>query len=153
VPRINHVSVNATDLAASIAFYGELLGAHPVPTPDFGGPVQWLEVGDTQLHVFERELTPTSHHHFAVEVDDIEPPYRMAKRLGIFDDASFGHRLIELPNDIVQLYLRDPAGNLVELDALGAERLSEELRADLMVLADVRPQTGDHARATLPMTR
>jgi catechol 2,3-dioxygenase-like lactoylglutathione lyase family enzyme len=151
VARINHVSVNATDLQASIAFYGELLGAEPVPTPDFGQPVQWLAVGDTHLHVFERDLQPTSHHHFAVEVDDIEQPYRMARRLGIFDDDSFGHRLIELPGDVVQLYLRDPAGNLVELDALGAGRLSDELRADLRVLADVRPQAGEHALARLPL--
>ena len=34
--RVNHVSVSATDLAASTAFYERLLGAVPVATPDFG---------------------------------------------------------------------------------------------------------------------
>jgi catechol 2,3-dioxygenase-like lactoylglutathione lyase family enzyme len=147
--RINHVSVNARDLQASVDFYVELLGAEPIPTPNFGVPVQWLALDRTQLHVFERDLQPTSHHHFAVTVDDLEPVYRAAERHGAFDRQSFGNHLIELPGDIVQLYLRDPAGNLVEIDQYGGERLPEDLRAELKGLWDFNPQNDENMRARL----
>ena len=110
--RINHVSVNALDLQRSTDFYIELLGAEQIATPNFGLPVQWLALGRTQLHLFERDMTPTSHHHFGVTVDDVGPVYRVAERWNAFDDEAFRNRLVELPGDIVQLYLRDPAGNL-----------------------------------------
>ena len=42
--RINHVSVNAKDLAASVDFYVDVFGAEPVATPNFGLPVQWLRL-------------------------------------------------------------------------------------------------------------
>jgi catechol 2,3-dioxygenase-like lactoylglutathione lyase family enzyme len=72
--------VAALDLRRSTDFYVELLGAGPIATPNFAIPVQWLAVGRTQLHLFERDLQPTSHHHFAVTVDDVEPVYRAAQR-------------------------------------------------------------------------
>ena len=53
---INHVSVHADDLDASVRFYVELLDAVPVDTPNFGLPVQWLTLGASQLHLFEREI-------------------------------------------------------------------------------------------------
>ncbi len=62
--RINHVSVNARDLAASVDFYADVFGAEPVATPNFGLPVQWLRIGESQLHLFEvdvdRSVTTTS---------------------------------------------------------------------------------------------
>lgn len=148
-PRINHVSVNARDLADSVAFYVELLGAEPTPAPNFGVPVAWLALGDTQLHLFERDLQPTSHHHFAVTVDDLEPPFRAAQRRGVLDRTAFGNHLVELPGDVVQLYVRDPVGNLVEIDAAGAARLPQDMRAQLTGIWDLRPQTVANLSARL----
>jgi catechol 2,3-dioxygenase-like lactoylglutathione lyase family enzyme len=62
-PRVNHVSINALNLRESVDFYVDLLGAEPITTPNFGLPVQWLALRRTQLHIFEKDLTPTSHHH------------------------------------------------------------------------------------------
>jgi catechol 2,3-dioxygenase-like lactoylglutathione lyase family enzyme len=147
--RLNHVSVNARDLQESTDFYAELLGAVPVPTPNFGIPVQWLALGRTQLHLFERELQPTSHHHFAITVEDLEPIYRAAERRDAFDRDAFGNHLVELPGDVVQLYLRDPAGNLLELDQPGVERLPDDLRAQLKGLWDFNPQSDENMRGRL----
>jgi catechol 2,3-dioxygenase-like lactoylglutathione lyase family enzyme len=149
--RVNHVSISATDLPASIAFYERLLGAAPIATPDFGGPVQWMALGDTQLHIFASDLKPTGRHHFGVEVDldTLVAAYRLTDEEGAFDDEAFGGRLIGLPGDLVQLYLRDPSDNLVELDAIGASRLPDDLRAQIRVLEDARPQRGQHAEARL----
>jgi catechol 2,3-dioxygenase-like lactoylglutathione lyase family enzyme len=149
--RINHVSVSATDLAASMDFYGRLLGAQPIATPNFGFRVQWLALEDTQLHIFERDSTPTRHHHFGVEVDldRLVFAYRMCAELDILDDDTFRHWLVGLPGDCIQLYLRDPAGNLVELNAVGTSRLPDDVRKDLRMLEDARPQDGEHGDARL----
>jgi catechol 2,3-dioxygenase-like lactoylglutathione lyase family enzyme len=147
--RVNHVSVSAPDLEASVAFYAELFGARAIPTPNFGFPVQWLAIGDTQLHLFERAMRAPSHHHFAVTVHDLEQVYRCAGELGAYDETAFGHHLYELPGDIAQLYLRDPGGNLVEVDAAAASRLPDSIRADMRRLADVNPQDEENQRARL----
>jgi catechol 2,3-dioxygenase-like lactoylglutathione lyase family enzyme len=147
--RINHVSINALDLQQSVDFYVELLGAEPITTPNFGLPVQWLALGPTQLHLYERDVTPTSHHHLGITVDDLEPVYRAADRRGAFDDTAFHNRLVELPGDVVQLYLRDPAGNLVEIDSSGVERLPADLRARLKALWDFNPHTEEQMQARL----
>jgi catechol 2,3-dioxygenase-like lactoylglutathione lyase family enzyme len=147
--RINHVSINARDLRESVRFYVELLGAEPITTPNFGIPVQWLALGRTQLHLFEKDLQPTSHHHLGITVDDVEPVYRAAERWDAFDDVAFGNRLVELPGDVVQLYVRDPAGNLVEIDHHGVGRLPEDLRGRLRGLWDFNAQSGDEMDARL----
>ena len=138
--RINHVSVNALDLQESVDFYVDLLGAEPIATPNFGIPVQWLALGRTQLHLFERDIKPTSHHHLGITVDDLEPVYRAAERRDAFDREAFRNHLVELPGDVVQLYIRDPAGNLVELDHHGADRLPEDIRSQLTPLWELNPQ-------------
>jgi catechol 2,3-dioxygenase-like lactoylglutathione lyase family enzyme len=147
--QINHVSINALNLQESVDFYVDLLGAEPIATPNFGGRVQWLALGRTQLHLFESDVKPTSHHHLGITVDDVEPVYRAAERRGAFDDEAFGNRLVELPGDLVQLYVRDPAGNLVEFDHHGVDRLPADLRAQLKGLWDFRPQTDEQMSARL----
>ena len=139
--RINHVSVSAKDLATSVAFYAEVLGAEPVATPDFCLPVQWMALGDCQVHLFEAPVEPLSHHHFAVTVEDLEPVFRRAEARGAFDYTAFGNHLVELPGDLAQTYLRDPAGNLIELDTPGASALPADLREQLVRLEDMRPQS------------
>jgi catechol 2,3-dioxygenase-like lactoylglutathione lyase family enzyme len=148
---LNHVSVVAQELATSIRFYAELFGARPVPTPEFGYPVQWLAVGDAQLHLFERPDRAPTYHHFALTVNDFEAVYARGRELGAFDADAFGHHLYELPGDVAQLYLRDPAGNLVEVDAPAASALPPPIRSELRRLADVHRQSPDNMRARLAL--
>jgi catechol 2,3-dioxygenase-like lactoylglutathione lyase family enzyme len=147
--NLNHASVCATDLEASTQFYVELFGMEELPTPNFGFPVRWLRVGEHQLHLFERAVGAPIYHHVALTVDRLEPVYAAAKELDCLDRATFGHFLYELPGDCAQLYIRDPAGNLIEVDAHGASRLPESVRRDMKRLADVRPQDEENLRATL----
>jgi catechol 2,3-dioxygenase-like lactoylglutathione lyase family enzyme len=51
--ELNHVSIHAKDLSESVRFYSEVLGLETIPTPNFGYPVQWLRLGDRQLHIFQ----------------------------------------------------------------------------------------------------
>jgi catechol 2,3-dioxygenase-like lactoylglutathione lyase family enzyme len=147
--RVNHVSVHAPDLAKSVAWYEDLFDAQPIPTPNFGFPVQWLGIGDTQLHLFQRDVEAPSQHHFAFAVDDFAAVYRRAGDLGAYEATTFGHHFYELPGDTAQLYLRDPAGNLVEVDAPRLSELPEDILAERKRLADVNPQDAENLRARL----
>lgn len=146
---LNHVSISARKLSESVAFYRDVFGMEPIATPNFGFPVQWLRVGDLQVHVFERAENAPVHHHLAFSVDDFDAVYREAARRGIHDRETFGHHLYHLPGDNAQMYLRDPAGNLVEVDYPSVAGLAPEIRAEMKKLADVRPQTEENLRATL----
>ena len=147
--RINHVSVNAKDLAASVEFYVDVFGAQRLPTPNFGIPVQWLGIGESQLHLFEVDVDPLSHHHFAVTVNELDPVFRRAEARGAFDFKAFGNNLVELPGDLAQTYVRDPAGNLIEIDTPGASRLPKTLRSQLKRLEDMHPQSAENMSGRL----
>ena len=146
---VNHVSVVAHELEVSARFYEEVFAVERIATPNFGFPVRWLRVGAMQLHLFERPDPAPHYHHFALTVDDFEATYARASERDAFDRVAFGHHLYELPGDCVQLYLRDPAQNLVEVDAPGASALPAALRGQLRRLADVQPQNADNLAARL----
>jgi catechol 2,3-dioxygenase-like lactoylglutathione lyase family enzyme len=148
---LNHVSVVARELEQSLRFYEEVFAVERIATPNFGFPVQWLRVGAVQLHLFERPEPAPKYHHFALTVDDFETTYARAEERDAFDRSAFGHHLYELPGDCVQLYLRDPAGNLVEVDAPGASALPASLSSQVRRLVDVRPQSADNLAARLSL--
>ena len=114
--RLNHVSIHAYDMDESLRFYTEVFGMERVPSPDFALHVEWLRLGQQQLHLFKRDTPAPEFHHIALDVDDFEAAYLKAKELGLFDEDAFGASIRELPGGVVQMYIRDPAGNLVELD-------------------------------------
>ena len=147
--HINHVSVVAQDLQDSVQFYIEIFGAEPIDTPNFGFPVQWLRVGDLQLHLFERPGAAPTYHHFALAVDDFEAVFRATRARGLHDVKTMGSHLNELPSGQVQLYIRDPGGNLVEVNWHDARVLSDEVRQEMVRLADRQPQNESNRRAEL----
>ena len=150
--RINHVSIVVRDMAESIRFYEELFGAERIPTAKFpSGNVVWLKVGSTQLHLFEGDGgdAPTTRHHYGVDVDDFDAVYEKAKAMGILDTSAFGTPLRNHPQGWVQLYLRDPAGNLLEIDWPDMTTLAPSTVADIVPLEDSATQEGDAAVATL----
>jgi lactoylglutathione lyase len=148
--RINHVSVVADDLEESAAFYEELLGAERIPTPRFQDPVLWLRIGEQQLHLFlSSGNEPTAKHHFGLDVDDFDRVYRRAKELGILDAETFGASFRGHPTGWVHMYMRDPAGNLVECCWPEGSTLAPETLADLVDLESQVRQEGAAAAATL----
>jgi catechol 2,3-dioxygenase-like lactoylglutathione lyase family enzyme len=147
--RINHVSISAPDLEASIRFYTEVFGMKRVPAPRFSGqPVAWLRVGDQQLHLFQREGAPR-YHHFGIDVDDFEAAYLKMRELAIRDETTFLGGIFELPGGEVQMYLRDPAGNLVEVDWPDVSTLNRSVVSDIVRLSDLVPQGEESCGARL----
>jgi YD repeat-containing protein len=147
--RINHVSIRANDLEESARFYEELFGAERVPTPRFPQPVVWLRLGDQQLHLFDQGDDVPRYHHLALDVDDFEAVYVKAKEMGLLDAETFGPPIREHPAGWVQMYIRDPAGNLVEIDWPDAAGLDRSVVTDISRLEDEVEQTGESARASL----
>jgi catechol 2,3-dioxygenase-like lactoylglutathione lyase family enzyme len=147
--NLNHVSVHATDMEKSAKFYEDLFGLERVPTPNFGFEVIWLRVGDLQLHLFDRDVEAPSNHHLGITVDDIDTVYAKVKKLGIVDGRTNGPHLRELPDGGIQLYIRDPAGNLVEINYPDASKAGAEVKADIQRLSDAHPQSAENQRSTL----
>lgn len=155
--ELNHVSVLATDLDRSVAFYEELFDFEPIPTPNFEFEARWLEMGDgRQLHLFDLETEVPEYHHFGVTVADLEAVYYEAKSRGIltdFSDDADSYRLYSLPDGAVQMYVEDPAGNVVEVNWPDVETLGEEIREEITDRGDLVPQTGEAAEASLRLGR
>ena len=149
----NHVSVHARNLEESTRFYEEVFGMERIPTYTFAFPVQYLRLGDLQLHLFERDTPAPEFHHIGINVDDFEETYRRVKALGILEQDTFFQDMYELPDGSVQMYIRDPAGNLVECDWPDVETLDRSQFPELKRLADSVPQTEDARGATLYLDR
>jgi len=150
---INHVSVRARRLAISVWFYTEIFGMERIPSPVFRMPTAWLRVGRQQLHLVESESPAPHLQHFALNVDDFEDIYAKALAMGVEDRDTWGSHVYELPDGAVQLYLRDPADNLVEVDWPDVTTLDASIAKDIPKLADEVHQTEAASGATLFLTR
>ncbi len=71
------------------------------------------------------------------------------QELGIAERDSFFEDMYELPDGSVQMYLRDPAGNLIELDWPDVTTIDRTRVPEIRKLDDSVPQTAEAAGATL----
>lgn len=141
-----HVSVHAYDLDESVRFYREIFGMEEVPAPNFPFPVRWLRVGDLQLHLFQSDEPGPSGHHFGLDVDGFERIYEKARDLGVIDDSDYFSNVYELPCGAVQLYLRDPAGNMVEVNWPDVKKLDRSVVGEIQ---KIEPRPGEKPKLYL----
>ena len=119
----------------------------PIPTPRFATPVQWLRVGSLQLHLFlEDEGEAPARHHIGMTVDDFDAAF---EAVAAWTSSEWGNDLVELPSGQVQLYFRDPADNLIELNWPDASTLDRTKYPQLRRLDEVVPQTEESRTAVL----
>jgi catechol-2,3-dioxygenase len=112
---IDHIQVTSTpDLEADmIFFYGQALGLSEIPKPASLQAVgAWYQLGNTQVHIATEAEIPNiqSRRHIAFQVEDLE---------------AFRQHLQSLDVEIIpdrqplancdRFYLRDPAGNRIEI--------------------------------------
>jgi catechol 2,3-dioxygenase-like lactoylglutathione lyase family enzyme len=148
-----HVSIHAYDLEESLRFYTDVFGMRRVPSPDFEHPVEWLELGDLQLHLFLRDTPAPDFHHIGIDVDDFEAAYKVAAERGLFDQDAWSPNVRELIDGAVQMYLRDPAGNLVEVNWPDVTTLDRSVVKGIRRIVDERPQGAEAQRARLYSAR
>jgi catechol 2,3-dioxygenase-like lactoylglutathione lyase family enzyme len=145
----NHLSVGSKDLAASLHFYETVLGMERIPTYNFGFKTQYLRCGNLQLHVFELDDHVPVFQHFAIDVDDFHAVYEAAKALGALESETFRNAVNELPDGSVQMYLRDPGGNLLEVDWPDVTTLDRSRIPELKKLDEFARQEGEALSASL----
>lgn len=110
---IHHVNVDVDDLDAARHFYTEVMGFTALDRPDFGVPGAWFQMGAHQLHLGTTEKRQAeTGDHFALQVEDCASCADELEAKGI--------EVFRLDPPIagagVQAFLRDPAGNLIELN-------------------------------------
>jgi hypothetical protein len=137
----------------SLRFYIDVFGMERLPSPDFSQHVEWLRLGEQQLHLFLRETPAPELHHIALDVDDFEAAYIKARELGLLDEEAFGVGVRELPDGAVQMYIRDPAGNLVEIDWPDVTTLDRSVVTDIHTLSKNVEQSEEARQATLYVSR
>ena len=144
--RINHVSIAAADLEESTRFYEDVFSMERIPSPTFEAPVQWLRVGDMQLHLFQDDGPAPPRHHLGITIDDFDAAYEAVKAR---TSDTWGWRLVELPSRQVQLYFRDPSDNLIELNWPDADTLDRSRYPELRKIAEYFPQRPESEGAVL----
>jgi catechol 2,3-dioxygenase-like lactoylglutathione lyase family enzyme len=119
---VHETILYANDLAAAEAFYGGALGLRALPRSGDRGVV--LDLGnDAVLIVFDAAKTALAHPevpshgangpgHVALRIDDLEGWRARLQALGVAIE-----REVSWPRGGRSIYLRDPAGNSVELVA------------------------------------
>jgi len=158
---LNHVSIPCRDLDESERFYREAFGLERLAAPDFRRPVRWLRLGEHQLHLMQvPEEQPLQSQHFGFDVDDFEAAFVKLRELGALDSETHRTPVWELPDGSVQMYARDPAGNLLEVNWPDVSTLDRGVVGEIPRRADDVPQSEEakqaklyHARASLSARR
>jgi catechol 2,3-dioxygenase-like lactoylglutathione lyase family enzyme len=135
--RLQHVNVLVDDLAAATRFYRDVLGLEPIPTPDLGYPAQFFRFNDEQeVHVNQLPDTKPARAHFCVVVEEFEAVFRRMKAAGAIDVEARG-RIRRLPAGTMQMFVRDPSGNLVEIASPPGAAIDPALLEDPLVDPEV----------------
>ncbi|MCP4004184.1 MAG: lactoylglutathione lyase [bacterium] len=109
---VHHVSLNVDDTQKVAEFYVDVLGMKEISRPDFGFPGTWLQCGPQEVHLLQvDDHQAPQGQHFALRVEDIDGAREELIGRGI--DVS---PINEIPPIARQCFLRDPAGNIVELN-------------------------------------
>jgi len=123
ISSLNHVAVCVTEIERSKRFYGGVLGLKEIARPPFPFEGAWYELADgRQFHliVHDRplalrgttEIDPRDGH-LAFAVADFEGTVAHLQAAGI--------ECVVRPDNITpwkQVYVTDPDGNVIELNAL-----------------------------------
>jgi glyoxylase I family protein len=121
IRALDHVNIRAHREVLDVlkTFYCDVLGLRAGPRPPFPRSGYWLYAGERAVvHLYEAEPAETrttradsTLDHFAFACDDLAGVVSTLERCGL------AYRKVALPGgDVVQIFVRDPAGHSVELD-------------------------------------
>jgi methylmalonyl-CoA/ethylmalonyl-CoA epimerase len=127
----HHVGLSVPDLKAAINWYRDMLGftlEKQMEMPFLHAKIAFMMTGDFRIEIFEvegarplpeerrfpqKDLTTHGWKHLSVGVKDVKKTLEILKKKGV-DVALEGE-----VNGEPMAFLRDPAGNLVELNKIG----------------------------------
>ena len=136
--EINHVALIVDDIEKATKFYVEEFNLERIPAFDFDYPTEFLKINDKQqIHLTEWEDAYSFRGHACFVVDDFNAIFWRMKELGCIDIQPWG-KVRWLPNGGMQMFIRDPSGNLIEISCLP----SFKDKIDSKILADEFYQEG-----------
>lgn len=120
--EINHVTLVVQDLDTAMRFYEQEFNLEPLPAFKFDFPAQFYRINDhQQLHLTEWPDSPPFRGHVCFRVDDFNTVFYRMRELGRIDISPWG-KVRRLPDGAMQMFVRDPSDNLLEISsAPGAE--------------------------------
>lgn len=128
--KINHVALVVSNLEEACKFYEEELGLEAIPAFLFDYPTAFFKFNEEQqLHLTEWEDTYSFRGHICVQVDDINTMFFRMKELGVIDIKPWG-KVRQLPDGAIQMFVRDPSGNLVELSSVPGDYIDPKIFED-----------------------
>lgn len=115
IKAINHVTLIVDDLERAREFYTGVLGLEELPAYAFDYPVQFYRINETQqLHITEWDDTHSFRGHVCLQVADFNAAFQQLKARGAIDTAPWG-KVRRLRDGTMQMFARDPSGNLLEI--------------------------------------
>jgi catechol 2,3-dioxygenase-like lactoylglutathione lyase family enzyme len=128
--NINHVALIVKELEPACKFYEEELGLEAIPAFLFDYPTAFFKINETQqLHLTEWEDLHSFRGHLCLQIDKVNEIYWRMKELGVIDIKPWGH-VRTLPDGVIQFFVRDPSGNLVELSCAPGTVLDPAILSD-----------------------
>ncbi len=113
---VHHVSFSVRELGPAVRFYRDVLGFEPIERPEMGLEGAWLQAGSCQIHLIvppegadvgaPPARTNPLANHTAFAIDDYE---RVRDHL-----RASGLEVVELGAEQGQMWVSDPAGNILE---------------------------------------
>ena len=118
IEGLDHINLRTGQLDAMVAWYGEVLGMHSGPRPDFGFPGAWVYAGDQALvHLVEALPPPTDPGK------DLKLEHGAFRAAGLkaflarLEARGEEYRLVRIPDfGILQVNVWDPDGNHLHID-------------------------------------
>ena len=128
----HHVSVITINLERSLGFYRDALGLVPIDRLPFVIAGVWLACGPSQVHLAvypagnfrSKNTVDNNDTHFALRVSNFDDTLRLLKEKGFLEDFAEGDPKCLLvkrtgPAGFPQIYLLDPDGHVLEINAAG----------------------------------
>ena len=107
-----HINLRVNDLAASLTFYGDVLGLESIKRGEKVGNGAWYLLGDSEIHLTETdENQGRSSRHFAIEVEDLAEARKTLTDSGATIEKEESWRF----------WTRDPSGNRIEFVRKGGD--------------------------------
>ena len=122
ITSLHHVAVCVTEVARSKNFYGQVLGLREVARPAFPFEGAWYELGDgRQLHLIVHERPRTLRGTTEIDLRDGHCAFGVADYDGTVERLrARGVECVLRPDNVTpwkQIYVTDPDGNVIELNA------------------------------------
>jgi catechol 2,3-dioxygenase-like lactoylglutathione lyase family enzyme len=90
-------------------------------------PAQFIAINDYQeIHINQSDDAKPERAHFCLRVADFNGVYHRAKAAGVIESRTWGHAK-RLASGVVQMFVRDPAGNLVEIACDADQPVDDEV--------------------------